>query len=181
MNKTFEYIKQWLIADKIEDFDENIQGYCRFRDLFNVRADRFLIEVKKPILAAVAGEIGSNSFDHNFAKWKDIVGIIFKYDINQRVIVIADRGQGLKTTLSNVRVGIENDIDAVKIAFKEVLSGRAPERRGNGLKFVFNTIITNNWKLYFQSGNGVLEISEGKAIFSENQENIKGCLAIINY
>src|SRR3989344_6558210 len=88
-----------------------------------------------PLITAVAGEIGNNSFDHNLGNWSDIPGILFGYDIQKRNVVLADRGQGILTTLKRVRAELNSHKDALYVAFTEVLSGRAPERRGNGLKF----------------------------------------------
>ena len=78
---------------------------------------------------------------------------------------------------------IENKkyLEAVKIAFTKRISGRSPEQRGNGLKFVSETIQQNNWYLYFQSGSGSCLIDGKKVNFIEKSPTITGCLAILNF
>ncbi|MDR0486131.1 MAG: hypothetical protein LBH29_05335 [Elusimicrobiota bacterium] len=155
--------------------------YCKTRDFFQLALNKFFRETKMPLLTAVAGEIGNNSFDHNLGNWKDILGVIFIYDIESGFLIIADRGQGIKKTLSNVRE-IETDEQAVSIAFSDIISGRYPEQRGNGLKFTANAVRANKWNLYLQSGFGCAEIINGGNISFKTKENyICGCLSIIKF
>lgn len=138
------------------------------------------------LISAIIGEMGNNSFDHNLGQWQDIRGIFFAYDMQKRTIVLADRGQGILKTLRRVRPQIKDDQEALKIAFTEVLSGRAPESRGNGLKFV-RKIIKDEIKsvpikLYFQSGSASLTLERGHDYkMSASEKNIGGCLIIITY
>ncbi|MDR0646119.1 MAG: hypothetical protein LBG46_03940 [Elusimicrobiota bacterium] len=53
--------------------------------------------------------------------------------------------------MSKVKIAIKDDQMAVKTALTETISGRAPEQRGNGLKFVSNAVKKNNWHFYLQS------------------------------
>jgi hypothetical protein len=53
--------------------------------------------------------------------------------------------------------------------------------RGNGLKFVSETIRQNNWQLYFQSELGTCLIDKNGISFSEATVNVSGCLAIIRF
>src|SRR5262249_41776164 len=53
---------------------------------------------------------------------------------------IADRGQGIFHSLTKVHPIIKTEQAALKAAFEAIISGRAPEQRGNGLKFVRKTI-----------------------------------------
>ncbi|MDP2791548.1 MAG: hypothetical protein Q8O15_07280 [Rectinemataceae bacterium] len=62
-----------------------------------------------------------------------------------------------------------------------IISGRAPEQRGNGLKFVRASILDNRWSLYFQSGNGCCRLGGGSTIFTTALSSISGCLAIVNF
>lgn len=55
-------------------------------------------------------------------------------------VLLADRGQGIPRSLAAVAPYITDDQVAVETAFRETISGRAPERRGNGLKFVREVI-----------------------------------------
>jgi hypothetical protein len=69
----------------------------------------------------------------------------------------------------------------MEIAFTKKISGRAPEQRGNGLKFVSESIQQNNWSLYVQSGKGCCEIDGSGIKLYEREECIIGCLAIIDF
>ena len=75
--------------------------------------------------------------------------------MRNRKIVLADRGQGILTTLKRVRPELINSSEAMRLAFTETISGRYPETRGNGLKFV-RSIIGNPFSLTFQTGNARL-------------------------
>jgi hypothetical protein len=135
------------------------------------------------LIIAVTGEIGNNSFDHNIGKWPDAPGIFFGYDINKRHIVLADRGLGVLETLRQVRPELKNDTEALKVAFTEILSGRAPENRGNGLKFVREITMTQPIDLFFQSGDAEVRIQAPDRDFNltRGQEMIRGCLVIIKF
>ncbi len=150
-----------------------------------------LIDSKKAekifsLIVAVTGEIGNNSFDHNLGNWPDIPGIFFGYDIHKGIIVLGDRGLGILKTLSRVRPSLLNHQDALQVAFTETISGRAPEDRGNGLKFVREVVESNPMSLFFQSGDAELRIEGyGARVQSLHIEkskiNIQGCLAIIKF
>ena len=132
---------------------------------------------------AVAGEIGNNSFDHNLGNWPDIPGIFFAYDIHKRSIVLADRGLGILTTLKRVKPELNNDEKALEVAFTEILSGRAPENRGNGLKFVRKIVAENPISLLFQSGDAELTLtkdSDGLDI-KHSTKPFRGCFALITF
>ena len=74
---------------------------------------------------------------------------------------------------------IENLI--VEIAFTRRISGRSPEQRGNGLKFVSEAIQQNNWHLYFQSGSGSCSIDGSGIRFLGKPLSLKGCLAVLDF
>lgn len=161
--------------------------YCETRDVFQSRLDSMLPELLKIIsedkayfLYAISGEIGNNSFDHNIGKWKDIPGLFFAYDLEHKIITLADRGQGILTTLRQVRPDLNSDVEALNMAFTKRISGRSPENRGNGLKFVNNTVSQNNFHLDFFSGNGEIEINKEMNL-KEKDETINGCFAIITF
>ena len=69
----------------------------------------------------------------------------------------------------------------MEIAFTKRVSGRSPELRGNGLKFVAETIQLNNWNLFFQSGSGSCSIDKRGITFQEEKAAVIGCLAIIDF
>lgn len=180
--------KNWAVA--ATPLEPAPDDYCKTRDIFQARLERFRDELAKQsdvntasLLTAISGEIGNNSFDHNLGNWPDILGVFFSYSLSQKKIVLADRGLGILTTLKRVKPGLHDHSEALKTAFTQTLSGRAPESRGNGLKFVRNVIAHNPFKIIFQTGNAVLHLKEGSvAVNIEISENkIQGCLAIIEY
>ncbi len=141
---------------------------------------KIIPEDKVWIVSAIIGEIGNNSFDHNLGNWPRERGIVFGYNIDNNYlnIVIADNGLGILKTLQRVRPELSNDKDALRIAFTKIVSGRAPEARGNGLKFVKENVIDNDMDLVFVSGNSRVVLNGGLKI--DNIENdYQGCLAIL--
>ena len=64
------------------------------------------------------------------------------------------------------------------MAFTERISGRFPERRGNGLKFVRENVEEKKMHLTFISGNAKIELNAEMKI-EEAEENVRGCLAIL--
>ena len=173
-------------ADKI---DTAGVYYYQTRDVFQARHSRMINDLlldKKIadddayIVAAIAGEIGNNSFDHNLGNWRDVPGIFFGYELsdNEIKIALADRGQGVLATLKKVKPELTNDKEALKVAFTERISGRAPENRGNGLKFVKENVESKKMHLEFHSGNAKAELDKEIKI-TESDKIIQGCLAIL--
>jgi hypothetical protein len=142
----------------------------------------YILETKKYLEAAIIGEIGNNTFDHNFIFEDDYPrGVYCDLVYQQKYVVLADFGKGVKQSLLPVLPSIKSDMEAVEIAFTKRISGRSPEQRGNGLKFVSDTIQQNNWHLYFQSGSGSCSIDDKELKFSDEKISLPGCLAIINF
>lgn len=152
----------------------NEQQFCQTRDVFDARYYRLFKELKKlvsddnliSLIMAAVGEVGNNSFDHNLGRWRDVPGVFFALDEINHVIILSDRGQGVQNTLKQAVPDITNDTEALKIAFTEMVSGRAPERRGNGLKLVKKVVEENQLYLEFYSGEAVAKIS-GKGMIIE--------------
>ena len=86
-------------------------------------------------------------------------------------------------TLKRVRPGLKDHQEALKTAFTEIISGRKPEARGNGLKYVRSVISNNPINLIFQTGDAKLTLNGGSANLDiqTTKENIRGCLALITY
>ena len=179
------------ISVKAQEVDIKSNFYCQTRDIFQARLEKTPGDLLKNdkmdegdsyVLAAMVGEIGNNSFDHNLGSWPDVAGIFFAYDFynNSLKIVLADRGQGVFSSLKKVKPEIKDDSEALKVAFLEKISGRAPENRGNGLKFVKENIEAKNMRLLFISGTAEARLNK-KMEIKETTKNIKGCLAIIDY
>ena len=126
----------WVSAKNPVALDEQI--YCPTRNIFSARLESSVTRLEKVLnsdaylLTAVIGEIGNNSFDHNLGSWPDVPGTFFAIDINSDKIVLADRGQGIMATLKRVYPDIKNNKEALKTAFTKTVSGRFPEKRGNG-------------------------------------------------
>ena len=152
-----------------------------------LRLERDLTEKEKTsdfssLLLAVIGEIGNNSFDHNLGNWPDVAGVFFSYNLDKREVILADRGQGILKTLRKARPDINNDKEALRIAFTEIISGRLPEHRGNGLKFVKEVITGSKMKLFFQTRTAKLYLKNQPEFKVEQAQNpIVGCLAKIEF
>ena len=167
------------------------QWYCPHSDTFQARLVKMQGLMQQDLhaktlfslLTSIAREIGNNSYDHNLGNWPDTPGIFFGYDVVKRHIVLADRGLGILKTLQRVRPQLNNDQEALRVAFTEIVSGRAPEARGNGLKYVRNIIAKYPIKLLFRTGNAqVTLLRESKALqFATTQEYVQGCIAFITY
>jgi len=138
-----EEVSKWLSAKALKT--NPVDAVCETRDVFAGRLPRLEQYVREglpnamlPLVISSAGEIGNNSFDHNIGQWRDVPGCWFESQVSgqQLWICIADRGQGIFKSLAKNHPDLKNDQTAVKAAFETIISGRAPERRGNGLKFV---------------------------------------------
>jgi len=167
------------------------QVYCERSSIFQARLDKFskqlfdLPTLKEiaPLIVAVCGEIGNNSFDHNLGNWPDVPGVYFAYDTAKRLVVLADRGRGLFTTLHRVKPDLVDDADALKVAFTEILSGRAPEARGNGLKFVRKVARDYPVHVAFQGGAAKLELEQGQEDLDimKAANEVRGCFAVVRF
>lgn len=177
----------WAISGS--DNFSTISDLCPARDSFQARLERLLADLqRKKINAAIAysvisiiGEVGNNSFDHNLGNWRDTAGINFIRDLDKRIIIVADRGQGIMATLKNVKPEIANDKDALHVAFTETISGRYPEQRGNGLKYVKKVIEENNLYLKLYSGQASCVITSAGMDIHDEKIHIPGTLAIIQF
>jgi excisionase family DNA binding protein len=179
----------WASADEPEELPESF--YCSNSELFKTRLERMAILLDRndltkhisSLVTSVAGEIGNNSFDHNIGNWPDVPGSFFAYDIGKRILVLADRGRGIKKTLQAVRPEIIDDAEALRIAFTEIVTGRAPEHRGNGLKYARKVVVAYNLTLKLQSGKNYLIIAGGSNELSirEAPTPIRGCLASLEF
>lgn len=158
--------RAWVLAPS-ERVPKDPDEHCPTRDVFTGRLDHARIILERapdfsgraPELIAAAGEIGNNAFDHNIGQWRDIPGCWFGWVIEGFLwrAVIADRGQGVLATLRRIRPELSDDASALRVAFHEVISGRSPEQRGNGLKFVVSVIGRGG------AGERLLDFSSGVA------------------
>ncbi len=197
-NNIFSLAEEW-VSKSISNLTNNRglknEFFCLDSPTFQTRLqylEKMMLEIPElkkdfSLITSVVGEIGNNSFDHNLGSWPDIRGIFFAYNLYKRQIALADRGQGILTTLQRVRSTLTNDQEALLVSFTEKLSGRAPENRGNGLKYVKKVIIDIKkdiaLKLYFQSGSAYLILDEttNKLEVRPSTTKFRGCLALISF
>ena len=165
--------------------------YCPTSSIFNARLTKMeMMLMRKPgfeklysLITLITGEIGDNSFAHNLGKWPDTSGIFFGYDLDKRIIVLADRGLGILETLRQVRLSLASHVAAVEVAFTEFISGRAPEKRGNGLKLVREVVLEQPIDLFFTSGDAEVRMKDSNKEFhvTRGQRIVRGCLAKIEF
>jgi len=185
----FSTALRWASSEQGSDPNESL--YCPNSAVFQIRLmqmERELSRIREldstfSLIVAAVGEIGNNSFDHNLGNWPDISGIFFSYDIARKHIALADRGQGILNTLKKVRPKLKNHKDALKMAFTEIISGRAPEERGNGLKFVREAVSSAGLDLYFQTGDVFLKLDKKNSRIDIKKAKIhaRGCFAFIKF
>lgn len=184
----------WVLEPRTGESSDHV---CVTHDVFRVRLDRFYRELLRSawpeadgaLTGAIVGEIGNNCFDHNLGQWRDIPGCWFDYGIDSRAtwVVIADRGQGVLSSLQQAVPSLQTDQEALEIAFSKVVSGRSPEKRGNGLKFVRQVVNDHPGRgLLFLSGKGEMSLgglSAKAEVFlassSGGNKPVHGTLALI--
>ena len=188
---SFKSCLDWINGSSAID---NAQ-YCQTRDVFEGRLNRFptallrsakLSEAQAFLLTAVIGELGNNCFDHNLGKWDREPGTFFGYEYNDSGIWVwvGDKGRGIKSSLAAVHKEITDDKIALQAAFSRKISGRFPENRGNGLKFVRQVINCDQPSgLWRQSGDaqirfGKLDTSVCEIVISP-QNIIAGTVTLI--
>lgn len=187
-NDLFTLARNWTLSG--EAVPPPADFYCSNQAVFQSRLMKMekLLSVNEKelpwfsLIVAGAGEIGNNSFDHNIGNWPDVPGIFFGFDLRKKEVVLADRGRGILMTLKRVRPALNSHEDALHMAFTEVVSGRAPEARGNGLKYVKLITEGNPIALIFQSGDAEVTLEQGKEMKIEKTEDyVPGCLVRLKY
>jgi hypothetical protein len=112
------------------------------------------------------GEVGNNCFDHNLGFWQNKPGCLFLRD--PKYCVVADRGQGIKSSIEKiVKLNGRNSIEYV---YNHIVSGRAPEKRGNGLKHVRRSLASCAISLSVYSGNEFFSLG-GNGVKNLNLSN----------
>lgn len=109
------------------------------------------------LIVSLIGELTNNCFDHNLGYWLDVPGCCVSWSAANNVLTffIADRGRGIVETLRPVAGEKLAPEEVLRIAFEKVITGRAPENRGNGLKYVRRMILSGSHALKCFS-NGVI-------------------------
>ncbi|MFH1412434.1 MAG: MerR family transcriptional regulator [bacterium] len=202
LSKNYKYLEEasrkWAFSNKPTKILSRF--HCPDKSIFKARLSKLEFQLSKDnylatdyrfsLVTAIIGEIGNNSFDHNIGKWADTTGVFFGYNLSERIIILADRGQGILTTLKRVKTKLSTDKEAIQVAFTEYISGRAPENRGNGLKYVREIVEGNTddinietLSLNFQSGDAEIFIKYNiKGLNIKNLETYnQGCFALLHY
>jgi len=187
LNDLWAIASEWVSSSAPPELPNSV--YCPTSPVFQARLGKMQAILKDAnaiehfsLLVAMAGEIGDNSFAHNLGNWPDVPGVLFAFDINKKQIILADRGRGVLKTLKRVRPELVTHEEALRVAFTEVVTGREPEKRGNGLKFVRNIIQDYPIDLLFQTGDALLELNRKQIDLRIIQRPpIKGCLVFITY
>lgn len=183
----------WAWAASAQAPEISSDYYCERQDRFTSRLEKMGLVFQQTLgthaagtvslLGLVAGEIGDNSFAHNAGNWPDVPGVFYAHDVGKRVIVLADRGRGVRATLQRVRPAIASDVEALRVAFTERVSGRDPEKRGNGLKVIREIAESKPIGLVLRSGLGVVRIPKepGPMQIAQAKENVRGVYAVITF
>jgi len=172
-----EAVSHWMNAPTLTKSPE--MWVCETRETLTARLPHLksfvsngLPENLLPLVISTAGEIGNNSFDHNLGQWRDVPGCWFESQVTGQNlwICIADRGQGIFQSLVKVHPSLADEQSALNAAFERIISGRAPEKRGNGLKYVKKILSTT-------PGGGLACISgTGRVDYGEQGEK---CIALL--
>jgi hypothetical protein len=151
-------------------------SFCKTRDVAKARIEKFKSRLDKSklsvadsaLITALLGELANNAFDHNLGQWHGETGCFLaltEQPSKPLLIGVADRGQGIRSSLKYVVKEKLTDQVALNIAFNQVLSGRKPEKRGNGLKFVKSIILNNkNASILALTKKGKVIIGDPKII-----------------
>ena len=113
--------------------------FCQTRDVFRARHDRWFNILQREIgvaksglILTIIGEVGNNSYDHNLGHWQNLPGLCFYPE--KGTVLLFDCGRGIEASLSGAGFKFENEQSYLKAALTQRITGRAPEKRGNGLK-----------------------------------------------
>ena len=178
---TKEEVKATIETIEKASKENNDDLFSKTRDIFQARVDTYVSRTNKFLESAIIGELGNNTFDHNLDYDRGhLRGAFFSYDDTGSSVVLADFGEGVRKTISRVR-DVSDDLDALKLAFTEHISSRSLENRGNGLKFVSDSIVSQHWELFFQSGTAICVIDKNGMSFYNSEIDIIGCLVIIDF
>src|SRR5262249_53770863 len=101
-----ERARVWASADQPPSAEASV--YCDSRDVFSARLERLRQnhrsrghDSQADLVNAVIAEIGGNAFDHNLGQWRDVPGVYMTDSLldGSGIVIVADRGQGLRTTI----------------------------------------------------------------------------------
>lgn len=172
-NSILEFLSKGKIAQEDNLFycQSRDQSLSRFSNWMKYLNSLGLSFEKAAILIAIIGEITNNCFDHNLGQWNEVPGCLvsFKIESDLLIITIADRGQGIINSLERALNKKMSPAEILKKAFEERVSGRAPEKRGNGLKFVSNHLQNSNNSLICCSQQSVYIIGHPRTKLNSSE------------
>lgn len=176
-----DFIEKVISQIQKDAIEKNTDRFSKTRDIFEARLQTFISRTSKYMESALIGEIGNNTFDHNLDYVEGMPrGLYWNSEFEENTVILADFGRGVRKSLENV-VKTESDVESLKMAFKEHISGRSTEKRGDGLKFILDEIKLKNWQFYFQSGNGCCFADKNDVQFTETEKTFFGSFAIIKF
>lgn len=161
--------------------------YCATRDVFRARYDKWFITESKRIgiekaaqLLTIIGEVGNNSYDHNLGHWQNSPGLCFYF--KQEYILLYDQGRGIEESLSSAGHSFSSSAQYLDAALTQRITGRAPERRGNGLKVSLNMVNALKIDFYIRSKQDSYQTSHFNKDLSFGLEkcNNPGVLVLID-
>lgn len=188
----YMHVLNWAVAKN--PAEPPAEWYCPSSDVWQGRFSRLAPSLLKKnidpgaaaLVSGAIGEIGDNCFAHNAPNWIDIRGCWFEFLIENNTLhcVVADRGRGILASLQRVRPDLQSDQAALLTALTERVTGRAPEQRGNGLKFAMGVLgnLTNG-SFILQSGAArfacdlPLDPTKIKKLIVASQSPIRGTYA----
>ena len=89
-------------------------SFSSFRDIFNARLDSSISQTNQYLISALIGEIGNNSFDHNYNFQPGMPkGVFFDYTTFEKTAILVDYGRGIHATLLKVQPDIQTDEEAM--------------------------------------------------------------------
>ncbi|GHU71356.1 hypothetical protein FACS189450_07240 [Spirochaetia bacterium] len=92
-----ESIIENVIKLREDGFEKDKDHFSITRDVFTARLEGFIVDTKKYLEAAIIGEIGNNTFDHNiiFVNMNQ-KGVYCNFYFYERYVVLSDYGRGIK-------------------------------------------------------------------------------------
>lgn len=177
----FEQIKNISLSKECNSYTGNNDGlielhsyyhkeqfYSDYDKIFAMLKDIGLTDETTSLVASSLGEVVDNAFLHNLGKWS--------LDVNGRSILLAqnfsqkrelcfsycDFGVGFLATLSANYPELNNNFEAIKLAFEKNVTARSPQRGGNGLNYLQQNVF-NGFKgeLLLRSGEALVNV-DGK-------------------
>jgi hypothetical protein len=104
-------IVEAVVAESIKGFNEADKYFSKTRDVCTARIQSYIMETKKYLEAAVIGEIGNNTFDHNFIFDENFPwGVYCNLSYGGKYIVLADYGMGVRRSLFSVLPSISSEV-----------------------------------------------------------------------